>query len=76
MDELFNFCKSALGTALGVFAGLVLWSYVMERERQRRHKAGLERAMQRAAERMQQPGGSVEFIPVEEWPTELEAKDK
>lgn len=75
MDELFDFCKSALANTVGTFCALVLWSYVMERERNRRYNEGLKKAIARAGERMQQPGG-VEFIPVEDWPTELEAKDK
>lgn len=76
MDELFDFCKSALSTGLGVFLGLTAWAWLTERERRRQYRAGLERAMQRAGERMEQPGGSVEFIPVEDWPDSLEVKDK
>lgn len=76
MDELFTFCKSALSTTLGVFCGLVLWSWAVERERQRNYQRGLQRAMERAGERMQHPGGGVEFIPVEDWPDSIEVKDK
>lgn len=76
MDELLNFCKSALATGLGVFAGVALWYWAHEHQRRRQYRAGLERAMQRAGERMEQPGGGVEFIPVEEWPDSLEVRDK
>lgn len=67
MDELFNFCKSVAAVGIGVFLGMSAWAWLTERERQRRYKIQL---------RWVEQSGRVEAVPVEEWPTELEARDK
>lgn len=76
MDELYDLFKQYAVTTLAVFSALALWSWQAERARRRQYRQGLERAMQRAGERMEQGGRGVEFIPVEDWPDSLEVKDK
>ena len=76
MDELYDIFRDYAVTTLAVFSALALWSWQAERARRREYRRGLERAMQRAGERMEQGAPGVEFIPVEEWPEELDARDK
>jgi len=63
-------------TTLSVFSALALWSWYAERARRAAYRRGFEWAMHRAGERMETGAPGVEFIPVTEWPDEIDARDK